>query len=192
MNTPSILLTPSLPTPPPVEKNFLGITWNDSIHAGHRPNVAEPYRMTQRLTEYERGKLLEHLAELAEEFPTDELVADLVNGSRATFTIAEAARFLSVSPKHLYALAAASDHIAPSVEVLRSGDRMVVPAHQLRRHLGLPDPHGLAAEHESATIERFSPAILAAIADFVSFTVLLRLEESGLIELPPIVEESRE
>jgi hypothetical protein len=139
--------------------------------------------MSRELTEYRRTELLKRLADLTAEPAGEQLVAALFRGSRATFTIAETAALLSVSAKHLYSIIAAAGHVAPAVEVIRSGDRMVVPAHHLRRHLGIPEPHGM---ENKITAARLSPALLATVAETISWLVLVRLEAAELIELPDV------
>ena len=132
-----------------------------------------------------RARLLERLAALAENRSAVELVASLVHGSRATYTVAEAAELLSVSAKHLYANISATGLAAPGVEVLRSGDRITVPAHLLRSRIGLPDPHRAPPPTEPITLEHLPPELLARLADTISHTIMCRLEASGLIETPP-------
>lgn len=140
--------------------------------------------MRPRLSEYERGRILDHLSTLAADAEGVELVAALVKGSRASFTIAEAADLLSVSPRHLYANVTRTGFALPSVEVVRSGDRMVIPAHRLRAALGLPEPHG--TNLATCTVETLSPHRVAAIAETISFMVLTRLEAAELITVPDL------
>lgn len=131
------------------------------------------------------AECVEHLRELAADPDEVELVAALVHGSRATFTIAEAAKLLSVSSKYLYAAAAATGEVAPGVVALRTGDRLTVAAHQLRARIGLPDPHAPPTV-STATVAgtRISPRLLARIADLASFAALMRLETAGVVKLP--------
>ena len=143
--------------------------------------------MRPNLTEYERGRILDHLATLSGDAEGVELVAALVKGSRATFTIAEAADLLSVSPRHLYANIASTGYVVASVEVVRSGDRMTVPAHQLRTYLRLPEPH--QDPSAACTVEKLSPRLVAAIAETISFMVLTRLEAAELIAVPDLTDE---
>ena len=128
--------------------------------------------------------LLDHLSRLEADPAGVRLVAALVHGERATFTVAEAALLLSVSAKHLYANAAATGQVTPGVDAIRSGDRLSVPAHQLRARIGLPEPHKTEPRAEPCMIEHLPPALLQTIAESVSWAALVRLESVGVIRLP--------
>ncbi len=143
--------------------------------------------MRPNLTEYERSRILDHLATLTGDVDGAALVAALVKGSRATFTIAETAELLSVSSRHLYANITSAGYVVPSVEVVRSGDRMTVPAHQLRAYLRLPEPH--QDPSSACPVEKLSPRLVAAIAETISFMVLTRLEAAELIAVPDLTDE---
>lgn len=137
----------------------------------------------------DRAALLERLVGLSADPSSVELVAALVHGSRATFNVAEAAVLLSVSAKHLYANAAATGEVAPGVSALRSGDRISVPAHQLRSRIGLPDPHRALSVAEPLVIEHLPPWLLKATADLVAHAALMRLESAGVLTLPDCLHE---
>ena len=131
-----------------------------------------------------------HLSELAADPDAVGLVADLVSGARASFTVAEAAAFLSVSAKHLYAVIAATGEVCRGVGVIRSGDRMMIPAHELRAFLRLPDPHRLASpEADELTVERFRDETLGWLAESIAHALMLRLDTVGVLELPEVVDE---
>lgn len=122
--------------------------------------------------------MIEHLGRLTADPVGVDLVAALCSGSRASFTIAEAADLLSVSAKHLYAVVKAQGRIAPGVDIIRSGDRMMIPAHQLRAFLRVPEPH-LPDDPHPARIEAIAPDLLAALVRELSFAIVCRLGAFG-------------
>lgn len=130
--------------------------------------------------------VIEHLATLTADPVAVDLVASLVSGSRASYTVTETAELLSVSAKHLYARVKSTGEIAPGLGVIRSGDRLMIAAHELRRFLRLPDPHLPAPAPVSTwTLDDLSPEVFAAIVRLTVRTLLIRLDVAGAISLPP-------
>ena len=74
--------------------------------------------------------------------------------------------------------------------VIRSGDRMIIPAHELRAFLRLPDLHRLASpEADELTVERFRDETLGWLAESIAHALMLRLDTVGVLELPEVVDE---
>lgn len=129
----------------------------------------------------DRAKLLRNLQALTANPEHVELVASLVKGSRATFNIQEAALLLSVSPKHLYANISHTGQAGDGLDVIRSGDRMMIAAHQLRARIGLRDPHNTHIERTPLELENLPPQQLCSLAEVIALTVLCRLEAAGAL-----------
>jgi hypothetical protein len=140
-------------------------------------------RTSPRSTRWSDREVLDHLVGLTDDDAAVELVGALCSGSRASFTVAEAADLLSVSAKHLYAVIKSQGHIAPGLDVIRSGDRMIIPAHQLRAFLKLPEPH-IPGAPNPIRLDAMSPELLGLLVRDLSFLIVTRLYSSGAIAAP--------